>query len=83
MPEKKPSKEQCQKAIAQIKQMKDQKQMMNGLKQLIKAGCITQEQAQKMMGGGSKSAGGGPENRDGGSSMDNARYEQATPGTRA
>ena len=46
MPEKKPSKEQCQKAIAQIKQMKDQKQMMNGLKQLIKAGCITQEQAQ-------------------------------------
>tara|TARA_R110000744_G_scaffold66135_1_gene135194 strand:- start:7 stop:255 length:249 start_codon:yes stop_codon:yes gene_type:complete len=82
MPEKKPSKEQCQKAIAQIKQMKDQKQMMNGLKQLIKAGCITQEQAQKMMGSGSKSAG-GPENRDGGSSMDNARYEQATPGTRA
>ena len=74
---KKASKEECKQAIQSLKQMKDQKQVQKMLGQLIQAGCITEQQAQKMLGGGGGQASGNP------TDMDTGTYEQSHRGTRA
>jgi len=78
---KKATKQQCTAAINKVKQMKDDKQIQSSLVELIKAECITEQDAQKlyaqMKGGGGGQASGRPED------MENPQYEQSHGGQRA